>query len=144
MVNSVHCNACFIQTDLQCLNRLEFCAFFKDTCLMMDIDGPQGKLSKSIMRGKCCCFPDWWTSVLDLVNSSLLMFCITPLPDPPEWTSAGCYFNSITRQVCCTTPAWTNRIEGNNRLNPNLAVGKVWPAAPIPSIVFIPDWNTWA
>lgn len=36
---------------------------------------------------------------------------------------------------------------GNNRLNPpssHLAVGKVWPAPPIPSAVLIPDWNTWA
>lgn len=72
----------------------------------------------------------------------MLLYSHSP-PDSPEWTSAGCYFNSITPcQVCCIAPAWTNRIGGNKRLNlpsPHCAVGgKVWPAALVPSIPFIP------
>lgn len=101
-------------------------------------------LSQSI--AKKILYFSWLVHVFfNLVISSQLIFWIIRLPDSPEWTSAGCYFNSITPcQVCCTAPAWTNSCGGvGGRLNPPLhqpphfAVGKVWPATAIPSTLFI-------
>lgn len=46
-------------------------------------------------------------SQMEQMIPTLLICCISPVREPPEWRSAGCYFHSITPcRLCCSRSSW--------------------------------------
>lgn len=47
-------------------------------------------------------------SQMEQMIPTLLICCIGPVREPPEWRSAGCYFHSITPcRLCCSHSSWS-------------------------------------
>lgn len=84
-------------------------------------------------RGKCCSLSQWWTWWFPVrwYSASLLYVSLQS-----GHQLAAVSIQLLRVEFVAPTPAWTNIIWGNNRLNPpspHLAVGNVWPAPTNPS-----------